>query len=770
MNKEPIVIVSSPNIARETQPQSISELLTKCIFYWPVFVVSLSAALAIAFLYIKTTPPVYEVTAKLLIKDEKNASVEKTPLEKLNVYEKPKTVENEIEVLKSRELIGRVVKDLQLWISYTEKKTLGSQELYKNGPFAFQFISGIKDSLYSKKLEILIESKDSYSVSGLGSKSISANFKDIIVTNDFKWKLSKTPAIKNYIGKKIEITFTSPEKAVADYQKGISVSLVNKLAPVVELSIDNTLPERGKDILNSLMRVYNESSLEDKNRITMSTLKFIDNRLSSLTGELVSVEKSVEGFKSSRGVTDISSEAKVFLQNVQSNDTRLNDVNVQLDVISGIEQYVASSSNAGNPPATLGISDPGLVNLVEQLSAFHLQKNRLLATTPEENPIFEPLNRQIKTTENAIRANVRAIKGSLLATKAQLQGNNYKFEKSIKNIPGQERQYTSIKRQQEIKENLYVYLLQKKEEIALSYASTLNDAKIVESAYSDVPKSPKKPLALAIALLFGLVVPAGSIFAIGILRGRINNRSEIENTVSIPVISEISHQKGKDPLISGDKSNSLILEQFRALRTRLQHIHSTEQHGRVTLFTSSVAGEGKSFAVSNLGISLAASDRKTIILELDLRRPKIASLFKLPANHPGISEYLRGEVMENEIIQTTKQAANLFVIGCGEIPENPSELLENGKLEKLIDYLKQEFDDILIDTPPVHLVSDALIIDYLSEATMYIIRQGFTSKNELAFIEELNKDSNFKNMNIIFNGINRRKHGYGYKYDTAYYR
>ncbi|KQS30672.1 tyrosine-protein kinase family protein [Dyadobacter sp. Leaf189] len=770
MNKEPIVIVSAPNTVRETQPQSFSELLTKCLFYWPVFVLSLCIALAIAFLYIKTTPPVYEITAKLLIKDEKNASIEKTPLEKLNVYEKPKTVENEMEVLKSRELIGKVVNDLKLWVTYTEKKTLGSQELYKNGPFSFQYISGEKDSLLTKKIGISIQDKNSYIITGLGPKPLTANFKDIVATPYFKWKLVKNPAVQDYIGKQITISFTPFEKAVADYQKGISVSLVNKLSPVVQLTIDNNLPERGKDILNSLMRVYNESALEDKNRITMSTLKFIDNRLSSLTGELVSVEKSVEGFKSSRGVTDISSEAKVFLQNVQSNDTRLNDVNVQLDVISGIERYVASNSNTGNPPATLGISDPGLVNLVEQLSAFHLQKNRLLATTPEENPIFEPLNRQINATEAAIRANVRAIKGSLLTTKAQLQGNNYKFEKSIKNIPGQERQYTSIKRQQEIKENLYVYLLQKKEEIALSYASTLNDAKIVESAYSDVPKSPKKSLALVAALLIGFIVPAGFIFGIGILRGRINNRNEIERNVSIPVISEISHQKGKEPLISRNKNNHLILEQFRALRTRLQNIHSNEQQGRVTLFTSSVAGEGKSFAVSNLGISLAASDRKTVILELDLRRPKIASLFKLPTNHPGISEYLKGEVMEDEIIQVTKQAGNLYVIGCGEIPENPSELLENGRIEQLIDYLKQEFDDILIDTPPVHLVSDALIIDYLSEATMYIIRQGFTSKNELAFIEELIKDSNFKNMNIIFNGINRRKHGYGYKYDTAYYR
>lgn len=753
--------------AEGKKQNNLREVISKCSYHWPLFLVSMIIMIALALFYMKVAKPVYHVKAKLSIKDEKKSTAEKVALDELNISTTPKLVESEIEILKSRPIVKEVVDKLQLWVNYAEPFHYSANDLYSRSPVRFKFLKAARE-IPESTFDILVKSRDRFILYERDKEPLSVSFKSTLSNNMGTWRLDTTGTINEYIGKRIRVSVTDPYKTISVYQSRIATTL-NKDAPIVELKIDDEVPERGKEILDHLISAYKASNIIDKNKETESTLRFIDERLASLTGELTDVEKNVEGYKSSIGLTDISSQSKFYLDNVQSNDSRLNEVNVQLNVIEGIERYVNTAEKAENIPATLGITDPGLINLVDQLTKFQLQRDKLLAITPESNPIFVPLNRQINSTKAAIKENVRGIKSSLLTTKRQLQRINSNFESSIKGLPGQERQYVSIKRQQGIKENLYIYLLQQREQVALSYASTLTDARTVEEAHYEEPQS-KKTYALSFALLFGFMLPVGLIYGRDMLRNRILTRSEIEATISVPIISELIQEDNTSPIVvTSDRSAYAIGEQIRALRTNLLHFYQKKERGKVTLFTSSISGEGKSFVASNIGVSLAVSGRKTIILELDLRKPKITRTFNLDTSNPGLTNLLNGEVSKEEAIQPSDVHPNLDIMSSGPIPSNPSELLEGRELEQLIEELRFEYDNILIDSPPLRLVTDAMILARLSDVTLYLIRQGHTSKEELKFIEQMKEENKLPNLNVVFNGINKGKYGYGYNYDYSYY-
>lgn len=765
MNNEQFIL--TPYTEVESEKKDLREILNQYLYHWPLFVLSILIALGLAFLYIENKKPIYHVKAKLSIKDEKQSSSDKTAiLQELNLSTAPKLVESEVEILKSRPIISRIVKDLKLWVTYRERINYTYNDLYVATPVKFILLNPSK-KLKEQNIEITIKSKDDYLINKSDGEVVRASFKDIITSDFGKWKLTPTSTLNGYIGKTISIYFENPESTISEYQSRISADL-NKTAPIIEIKIDEEVPERGVDVLNNLIAVYKNFNVADKNKETQNTLKFIDARLALLTGELTEVEKDVEGYKSSIGLTDISSQSRVYLENAQTNDGKMNEVNVQLNVIEAIEAYVNSPNNAGNVPATIGITDPGLVNLVEQLTKLQIQRDKLLSITPENNPIFAPLNRQIGSTKVAIKESIRNIKSSLFVTRKQLQRFNSNVESSIKNIPGQERKYVSIKRQQSIKESLYIYLLQKREEVALSYASILTDARTVEGAYYEEPLS-RKEYPLTIALILGLLIPAGLISGRQALRNRVLTRKEIEKAVGCPIICELVQENSGAPLVVLNRNANAIGEQFRALRTNLLHLYKKQERGKVMLFTSSIAGEGKSYIASNISASLAISGKKTIILELDLRKPKITKVFNLQASRPGLSELLSGKASKEDVIQSSGIHPNLFVMSSGSIPDNPTELLESERMELLINELRLEFDNVLIDSPPLRLVADAMILAKMTDVTLYVIRQGHTGKSDLKFIRQVHEEQKLPNINLIFNGIQSGRYGYGYNYDYSYY-
>ncbi|WP_442590905.1 GumC family protein [Pedobacter sp. AW31-3R] len=752
---------------REEEKKDTRQVMNQYLFHWPVFIISLMVTMALAFVYIKHATPVYLVKAKLSIKDDKNktATDKDAALQQLNISTSPKLAESEVEILRSRPIIKTIVEELQLWCTYSMRNGFRTADLYSSSPVKFKFLGDLAD-LKDFNFKITFMPAGRYLVTFEDDKEINASFSSTFESEFGKWQLIPTENLKKYAGKTISISLRNPEKTITAYQMNIGIFL-NKTTPIVDLKIEDVEPKRGAKILNRLVAAYQRSNIIDKNKETQSTLKFIDERLDSLKMELTAVEKDVEGYKSSIGLTDISSKSQFLLNNVETNDKQLNEVNIQLNIINGLKRYLNSSNENETPPSTVGLEDPGLNNLATQLTKLQLERAKDLATTPESNPMFVSKNKQISSTKRAFSENIYSMESSLLATKRQLMSFNSKFESGIKDMPGQERQYVSIKRQQGIKESLYIYLLQKREEVALSYASTLTDARTVEEAYYGLPQSNKK-MPLAIALVFGIAIPVVLISTRNTIRDKVMTKTDIEQVTSAPVICELIQESSKKPIVVLNKGAFAIGEQIRALRTSI--LRAYDRKGKVILFTSSIAKEGKSYVASNIGVSLAILGKKTVILELDLRKPQIAKNFNLPETvQPGLSDYLAGLASMEDILSPSGVHPNLYIMRAGRIPSNPSELLEGYKMEQLINALRIEFDNVLLDSPPLHLVTDAMILAPLCDMTMYMLRHNYTPKSELKFIDKIFRDHKLFNMHLVFNGV-RMDSRFGYEINYGYYK
>jgi len=757
---------------------NIRELLAKYKYHWPVFVLGLLLSMVGGFFYLRYAQQIYSVNTTLLIKDDKKGGMSGAAggdfLNELDIFGSQKVVENEIEILRSKALMLKVVDRLNLMIGYNVEGRVINSDIYSTKPIRIDVIQMDK-TLFGKTLILSFPSKNTYVLENKETGRKINGILNQLQRNVFGvYKIETNKDFHKWEEEKLNITVFDPDEVVDRCLDLLSVNLASKQSTVLNLSFQSTVPERGKDILNTLVQVYNEASLSDKNRTTQSTIDFIDERLKLITGELTSVEKDVEGFKSNLGLTDISSEAGLFLDNVKVNDAKLSEINLQINVIQDIQRYVNSSSSREKLPSILGINDAVLLGQITQLSELQLKRDELLATTTIDNPLVEPLVKQIETTRAGIKSNIANIAQSLLSTKKALEGNDSQFQGSIKKLPGQERQLISIKRQQSIKESLYLYLLQKKEEAALSFASAVADSRIVDPAFaSKVPVKPKRPMIYVLCVIIGVIIPIVYIYIKDLLNDKVESSSDILKLTSTPILGEIFHDEGSEPIVVNTTSRKAIAEQFRAIRTNMQFLHGKGSPGvgRVTLLTSSMSGEGKSFVSSNIAASLAISGKKTVLLELDLRKPKVSRYLEL-TNKIGLSNYLIGKAEIKDIIQPSGLNANFFVIGSGPIPPNPSELLIQPEIESLIEYLKDNFDEVFIDTPPVGLVTDAQILARLANATLYLVRYGVTFKEQIRNLDTLYRNHKFPKLNVIFNGIKlggSHAYGYGYGYGYGYY-
>jgi capsular exopolysaccharide synthesis family protein len=743
--------------------------LRRYLGYWPLFVASLLLAVGGALFYLRYVKPVYQVKSTLTIQDE-NTVPKKSTLQELDLVTSPKVIETEIEVLKSRRLIRQGVDELGLGTSYELKTNFFTRDLYQDSPVKLllaQPFEGADD----RTLYVHLTSPTAFALDEAGAATRTFRMGETVQSDFGAWHLEPTAHVGQFIGATIKVGVQNPEKVTERYQKGIEAVMLSKKAPTLSLTVNETNPDRGKAILNYLTKAYNDASVAEQNRISQSTISFINERLNSLTRELNAYEQQVESYRSQRGLTDISSQSQIYLQNNQANGNQLNDVNVQLNIIAGLERYLASGQTDEKAPSTAGINDPGLNSLIEKLSQLQLQREKLLATTPAGNPLFEPLNRQLAATRMAIRSNVQGIKASLLNTRKQLQSYKSSISGNIRSMPGQERQLGGIKRQQAIKENLYTYLLQKREELSLKYASATADVRVVDAAFVGGVVWPKKPLVLIVAMLLGLGFPLLVALIREYPHKRVTSREEIEHKLAVSVLAEVN-QAGKLPngLIS-DQPSGVVAEQFRVLRTVLRTLPVSRQSGRVIMVTSSIANEGKTFVSTNLAVSLAAAGRKVVFCEFDLRRPGATGFTKPTGTaQPGLSELLTGGTTLAQALQQPAGQSNLHFIASGAPIANPAQLIENPATAELILQLCELYDDVIIDSPPVHLVSDARILAPCADLTLYVLRQGITPVEELDFIQRLTTGKEFQELHFVFNGINKAKHGYGYQYDESYYQ
>lgn len=748
----------------------------KYLRYWYWFVLALLITLGGAFFYLQYAIPVYKVSATLLIKDEKKGTSNTNEiLKELDMFSGSKIVENEIEVLKSKVLAEKVIDDLNLTVSYYSEGWIRDSELFRKSPVTLNYLS-LKDIAYTEALYIKLVDSQYFELLDENKSLIGKYIYTQSLNNSYgRFRVFlNNPKAKS--GELIKIKFVRRESLVQSFVNKIQVELINIKSTVLQLSLEDAVPDKGKIILAKLIDVYTYSSLEDKNSEATNTLRFIGERLQLITGELKDVEKDVEQYKTSQGITDLSAEGNLFLEKVKDNDSKLSEVDIQLKVLDGVERYLASGQN-NVAPATLMVNDPILTSFIEKLGELELQRERTSRTVQAGNPFLETINTQIANTKQAIRENVANQKKGLIITRNGLQGNNNRFESAIRTIPRKEREFVNIQRQQNIKESLYLLLLQKREETALSYASTVTDSRVVDTPHSTPkPVKPTPTIIYIISLLAGVLVPAAVINIKDLLNDKVQSRKDIENATGLAIFGEVAQKlKEMEGSMIDTKSRSFLSEQFRALRTNLQYVNTNSSgKGTVLLFTSSTSGEGKSFVTLNLASSLASLDKKVVVLELDLRKPKLSS-YMGESRENGISNYLVGATNETDIIKATK-INNLFLVSSGPIPPNPAELLSNGRIETLIKVYRETFEYVLIDTPPVGLVTDAMILSPYIDVCFYLVRHEITQKTNLNILNDLKKFEKFKSLNVIFNGVNyknsqeyRYGYGYGYGYGKGYY-
>jgi capsular exopolysaccharide synthesis family protein len=741
--------------------------LFKYLAYWKWFVSSFVVFVLLGGVYLFLATPQYRVQASILIKDDKKmgAGAGVSMLEELDLFSSKKVVENEIEILRSYTLMEEVVKDLNLQVMYTVRDGLRKKELYGDSPVKIEVISPT-ELLYEKPFLLQFEDERLRINDKLYPKNA-------LITEAFgSIRTTVHDSLRSlWRGRIIEVAVVPQEAVIESLRENLTVETSSKGTSVINLSMLSSVPQRGQDILNHLIAVYNQAAIVDKNNLAGITLNFIDDRLKLLSVDLQDAEQKVEEYKSAQGITDISTEAELFLKAVQQNDLELNKVNIQLDVLQHIEKYVLSNENTGGTtPATLGLSDPTLLALIGSLTEAESERAKALHTMKPANPMIQALNDQINALKRNIVDNIRTLRRSLEITQRSLKTENRRIEIMIQSVPKKERELVDITRQKEIKNQLYIYLLSKREETAISYASTVSDSRLIDAARSTLlPVKPKKSLVLLAFGLLGLLVPAGVMWVLDWFDTKISSKEEIEKNIKSPVIGEISFVEQATKILAMSNNRSKHAEQIRTLRTNLEFMQAGGGI-KIVLITSSVSGEGKSFLTANLGAALAALDKKVIVLGFDLRKPGLHKVFGMN-NEEGLSNYLAGQAGLSQVIRKTGVVENMDVITCGHLPPNPQELLQGAALPRLFEELKAQYDYIIVDTPPVGLVSDAIILDRHADVTVYVIRQNYTPKDRIKFINDLYETKKLKNFGIAVNGIREEKwHGYYHYYSYGSYK
>jgi tyrosine-protein kinase Etk/Wzc len=738
------------------------------IRYWYLFPIFIAISLIAAVFYLKTTQPVYSTKTSILIKDQKKGfgGAQGDILAELGgQLGGNKLVENELEILKSQTFMEQVVQGLGLEVSYTTKQGLSTVSLYNESPVVVK-PEVISEFGYEEPLVIELVDAQNFTLNkGTAQYAFGKRIQN-------EWGTFTVSKGKPSDVKTVEVQLLESRGLAETMLKNLTVQQPNIKSTVIELTYEDVSIQRGQDILNKLLEIYVQTSLNDKNSEATNTLKFIETRLGLVTGELSEVEKDVEVYKTTKGLTDISAESQLFLEKIKENDTKLNEVNTQISILESVDNYIKKDTEGAVAPATYMVSDPVLVSLLNKFNELSLQRERYARTTSPNNPLLETINTQISGTRQAIRENVQNLRRGLEVTKQSLQSVSGRASANLRSIPQKEREYIGIKRQQSIKEGLYLYLLQKREETALMYASTVTDSRLIDAPITTFkPVKPKKLLVVAGAGLIGLMIPIFLINLLFLLNNTVQTREEIEQNTKVSVLGEVGQLKSEKEGFSDNSiikmtSRSVVSEQFRALRTNLQYIGSGKS--QVIMFTSSIGGEGKSFVSINLAASLAFSDKKVLLIGLDLRKPTLHERLSV-RNQTGISNLLIGQGKPHDYIQKTAVHQNLDVLTSGPIPPNPSELISNGRLPELLEELRKEYDYILIDSPPYGLVTDSSIITNYVDATLYLVRFNYTLIDHLKRIGDLNQQKRITNMSIIFNGLNYGA-GYGYGgYGYGYY-
>ncbi|TCD02012.1 polysaccharide biosynthesis tyrosine autokinase [Pedobacter frigidisoli] len=756
------------NHTDEEDSINLKEIFNKLIDKWLFFALSLFICLLISFVYIRYTPPTYQIKAKLLVNDdEKGGGLGKQAgalMDLGSLMGAKNSVDNEVEILRTRFLMEQVVRQMQLNIVYTKKIDFVSRELYQP-PFRFNIIKGV-DTIKATKFDV-------HKISNLKFRVTTKGFTKEVTWGD-QFVVNGVGVIQmepNQIGLvdsgEYFVTISSVDERVANLMGKLSVGVSNKQVSIIDIGLSYTLQQKGEDILNTLIRKYTEANMSDKNAIADSTYQFIKERLNVIASELGDVEDKVETFKQKNQLADMSEQGKLLVQNTGEFSADLAKAETQVSVLTDLEKYLKDESNNTRVfPSALVPSDLVFSNLMSQYNALLIEREKQLLSDTEESPFVKNIDNQIKGLKSDILSNVQSSKSSALFTRNKLRAQLSQAEGQISGVPQIEKNYLKLARNQQIKQELYIFLMQKAEETAISKTSNISIAKTIDPPKADVlPISPKKSIIYLMGLIAGLIIPIVFIFVVELFNNTIKTKEEINALTQVPVIGEISHNDSDDNLVVANQSRSAISEQFRALRTNLS-FYLKNKDEKVILLTSSMSGEGKSFTAINLGNILALAGKKVLLMELDLRKPGLSAKLSVD-NSVGFSNYtITPNLKVEDIIQPLLINKNIFIISSGPLPPNPAETLMSEHMPKLMKDLKEEFDYIIMDAPPIGVIADAQLLSVYADVTLYLVRQKVTQKNQITTVEDLYRSGKMKNLGIVVNDIISKYYGYGYGYGT----
>ena len=768
----------------------IQEVLFKYLIHWPWFLGAVLICLFGAWLYLHMATPVYNISATVLIKDDKKGGGAgmASELENLGLdglISSSQNIDNEIEVLRSKTIAKEVVIDLNLYILYKDEDEFPAKDMYKTSP--------VQVSLLPQEAELLDEPiVVEMSLHPQGSLDVSVKVED----EEYQKHFEKLPAVfptnrgtlaffqtpdSVLVSKNIEdanseekvrnikAIINHPLRVARWYCTNMIIEPTSKTTSVAVISLKNSSLRRGQDFINKLLEMYNINTNNDKNEIAQKTAEFIDERIGIISRELGSTEESLEAFKRNAGITDLMSEAQIALTGNAEYEKKRVENQTQINLVEDLRKYMKKNEYEVLP-SNIGLRDVGLVTQIERYNEMLVERKRLLRTSTENNPAIINLDTSIRAMATNVEVTLERTLQGLFITKADLDREANRYLRRISDAPGQERQYVSIARQQEIKAGLYLMLLQKREENAITLAATANNAKIIDDAIADeIPVSPKGKMIYLIALVLGVGIPVGVIYLINLTKFRIEGRSDVEKLTSLPIVGDIPLTDEKQGAIAVfENQNNLMSETFRNIRTNLQFM--LENDKKVILVTSTVSGEGKSFISANLAISLSLLGKKVVIVGLDIRKPGLNKVFNIPRKEIGITQYLANP--ENnlmDLVQLSDVSKNLYILPGGTVPPNPTELLARDGLDKAIETLKKNFDYVILDTAPVGMVTDTLLIGRVADLSVYVCRADYTHKNEYTLINELAEKDKLPNLCTVINGLDLKKRKYGYYYGYGKY-
>ena len=762
---------------------NIQELLFRYLIHWPWFVISIIICIACAWGYLRLTTPIYNISATVLIKDEKkgggasmSSDLEKMGLE--GFVSSSSNVDNEIEVLRSKSLAREVVNNLGLFVTYMDEDEFPSKELYHTSPVLVSLTHQEADKLPGRmEINMILQPTGALGVQiTVGEKEYQKQFDKlpaVFPTDEgtvafFANNDTLSAVCPENITKERHITafINRPFSVLKEYVNSLSIAPTSKTTSVVVISLEHTNTRRGRDYINKLLEMYNINANNDKNEVAQKTAEFIDERIGIISKELGSTEQDLENFKRSAGITDLSSEAQIALTGNAEYEKKRVENQTQINLVMDLQRYMKGNEYEVLP-SNIGLQDAASAGAIDRYNQMLVERKRLLRTSTENNPTIINLDTSIRAMRTNVQATLDATLKGLQITKEDLAREASRYSRRINDAPTQERQFVSIARQQEIKSGLYLMLLQKREENAITLAATANNAKIIDEALADDnPISPKKMLVYLAALVLGVGLPVGVIYLIGLTKFKIEGRADVEKLTSLPVVGDIPLADEKTGSIAVfENQNNLMSETFRNVRTNLQFM--LENGKNVILVTSTISGEGKSFISANLAISLSLLGKKVVIVGLDIRKPGLNKVFNIPKKEHGITQYLTNTTANlMDFVQPSDINKNLFILPGGTVPPNPTELLARGGLEKAIETLKANFDYVILDTAPVGMVTDTLLIGRVADLSVYVCRADYTHKAEFTLINELAENNKLPNLCIAINGLdlNSRKYGYYYGY------